>query len=88
MNTSLVLTLLWMIIANVSAILPSKDNYWSRAYGLIAIGVPLLGYLTYENGPWVGLIALAAGASMLRWPIVYLGRWLRHLVLGGANDPS
>jgi len=45
---------------------------------LIAAGVPLLGYVTYENGPWVGLLVLAAGSSMLRWPVIYLGRWIRR----------
>ncbi|EPX81241.1 UDP-N-acetylenolpyruvoylglucosamine reductase [Litoreibacter arenae DSM 19593] len=56
------------------AMLPSRDNHWRRAYALIAIGVPLLGWVTYENGPLVGLICLAAGASMLRWPLRYLAR--------------
>ncbi len=80
MNLSLILAVLWVIVANVSAMLPSRDNYWTRAYLLIAVGVPLLGYVTYENGPWVGLVFLAAGISMLRWPVIYLGRWVRRLV--------
>jgi hypothetical protein len=44
---------------------------------LIAIGVPLLGWTTYEAGPYVGLALLAAGASILRWPVVFFWRWLR-----------
>ena len=80
MTLSLVLAFLWFILANVLALLPSRDNHWTRAYILIALGVPLLGYLTYENGPWVGLLALAAGASLLRWPVVYLGRWMRRVM--------
>ena len=78
MTLSLFLAFLWVIAANVSAMLPSRDNYWTRAYVLIALGVPLLGYVTYQSGPWWGLAFLAAGVSMLRWPLIYLGRWLRR----------
>ena len=80
MTLSLILAFLWVVVTNVSAMIPSKDNYWTRAYALIAVGVPLLGYVTYENGPVWGMIFLAAGASMLRWPVVYLGRWLKRRV--------
>ena len=66
----------WALAANVLAVLPSRDNHWSRAYALIALGIPLLGYVTYENGPWWGLAVLAAGMSVLRWPVIYFGRWL------------
>lgn len=67
----------WLIAANVLAILPSRDNHWARAYGLIALGVPLLGYIIYENGILLGLLFVVAAASVLRWPVVYLGRWVR-----------
>ncbi len=77
MNLSLILACLWVVLANLLAMLPSRDNHWRRAYLLIAVGVPLLGYVTWQNGPWIGLLALAAGISVLRWPVIYLGRWLR-----------
>lgn len=80
MSFSLTLAFVWVIIANVSAMFPSKDNYWTRAYILIAVGVPLLGYVTYMDGPVWGLIFLAAGSSMLRWPLIYLGRWALRLI--------
>jgi len=73
----LILALLWLITANVLALIPSKDNHWFRAYVLIAVGIPILGWVTYANGPWVGLLVLAAGASVLRWPVIYLSRWVR-----------
>jgi len=69
----------WLIAANVLALLPSRDNHWARAYGLIALGVPLLGYITYTNGPVMGMVFLIAGASILRWPVIYLGRWMRRM---------
>lgn len=81
MTLSLTLACVWALVANVLAMTPSKDNHWRRAYVLIAIGIPLVGYVTYENGPWVGLVVLLAGMWILRWPVIYLGRWLRKRFL-------
>ena len=78
MSTSLILAFLWVVIANAIAMLPSRRNHWPAAYGLTALGVPLLGYVTYENGPLVGMVMLLAGASILRWPLIRLWRWLRR----------
>ena len=80
MTLSLILACLWALAANFLAMLPSRDNHWRRAYALIAIGIPILGYVTYQNGPWWGLGVLLAGMSVLRWPLIYLGRWLRGRV--------
>lgn len=77
---SLIVVAIWLLGANVVAMFPSKDHHWKFAYGMIALGVPLLGWVTYENGPWIGLIALAAGASVLRWPLIYLTRWVRRVM--------
>ena len=80
MTPSLITAIVWVIVANVLAMIPSDDNHWRRAYLLIAVGVPLLGWVTVQNGPWIALIFLAAGMSVLRWPLIYLGRWLKGLV--------
>jgi hypothetical protein len=80
MTASLVLTFVWFVAANILALVPTRDNHWRRAYLLIACGVPLVGWVTWQNGPWIGLLVLAAGASILRWPLIYLGRWLRRRV--------
>lgn len=74
MSLSLVGACLWAVVATLIAFLPSRDHHWRAAYGLIAAGIPLLGWVTYENGPWAGLLVLAAGASILRWPLVHLWR--------------
>ncbi|MCT8161032.1 DUF2484 family protein [Pseudoruegeria sp. SHC-113] len=78
MTPSLILACLWVVIANLIAMFPSKHHHWPAAYGLIAVGVPLLGWVTYQNGPWIGLAVFAAGASTLRWPLLYLGRWIKR----------
>ena len=79
MSLSLILALVWLVLANLIAMFPSRDQHWRAAYGLIALGIPIVGYVTYENGPWLGLLILAAGASVLRWPVWSLWRWLRRL---------
>jgi hypothetical protein len=74
----LVLCLVWLIAANVIAMFPSRDHHWRAAYGMIAVGVPLLGWVTYAAGPLVGMLILAAAVSVLRWPVVFFWRWLRR----------
>ncbi|MEM8775842.1 MAG: DUF2484 family protein [Pseudomonadota bacterium] len=79
MNLSLFLACAWALLANILAMIPSRDNHWRRAYWLIGFGVPILGFVTWQNGPFVGLLILVAGMSMLRWPVIYLGRWIRRV---------
>lgn len=78
MNGSLLLACLWAVTATLIAMLPSRDHHWRAAYGLIAVGIPILGWVTYQNGPWIGLIVLAAGTSILRWPVIHLWRRMRR----------
>lgn len=81
MSWSLVLAALWAFIANIIAMTPSKDNHWRNAYALIAIGIPILGFVTWQHGPWVGMLVLAGGMSVLRWPVVYSWRWIKRRAL-------
>lgn len=80
MTTSLALACLWALAANVIAMFPSRRNHWPAAYGLIVVGIPLLGYVTYENGPWWGLAIMVAGVSVLRWPVRHFLVWVRATV--------
>lgn len=86
MTLSLGFACLWLVAANVAAMLPSRDHHWRRAYVLIALGLPLLGWVTYENGPIWGMVCLVAGMSVLRWPVIYLGRWLRRMLGRKSHD--
>lgn len=81
MTLSLTFAALWALIANILAMTPSKDHHWRNAYGLIAIGIPIVGFVTWQHGPWIGMLVLAAGMSVLRWPVIYLGRWIKHRTL-------
>ena len=76
MPLSLILAFLWAVSANLLAMFPSRDNHWRLAYVLIAAGIPILGFVTYETGPWIGLLCLIGAMSLLRWPVIYMWRWL------------
>ncbi len=80
MSLSLILACLWAIAANVTAMFPSKHNHWPAAYALIGVGIPLLGYVTLQHGPWIALLIAAAGMSVLRWPLLYAVRWVRRAI--------
>lgn len=53
MNWSFLAGLVWLVVANVIGLLPSKDYHWRNAYGLIAV-LPLLAWDLCANGPWWG----------------------------------
>lgn len=85
MSGSLIAVCAWLVAANVAAMVPSKDAHWRRAYVLIVLGLPLLGWVFWQNGVWIALLVLAAGMSVLRWPVIYLARWIRRqMARGGA----
>jgi len=81
---SLVAFALWAIAANFAGLLPSRRNHWPAAYVLIATGLPLLIWVFWTQGPIWGVVCLAAGLSILRWPVRYALRWLSRL--GGARQ--
>ena len=83
---ALVLACLWVLLAAAAAALPSRFH-WRAAYVLIALGLPLLVHVVMQHG-WVwGAVVLAGGASVLRWPLLYLVRWCgaRMRVITGAT---
>lgn len=83
MTASLILACLWAVAANLIAMFPSKANHWPQARALIAVGLPILGWVFWQNGPLIGLAVLIAGASVLRWPVRYLLAWVRRLASRG-----
>lgn len=74
MSAALTLACLWLVVANVIAMLPSRDRHRRAAAALIVLGVPILGWTTALHGPMMGLVLLAGGASVLRWPLIHLWR--------------
>ncbi len=80
MSGSLILALIWLLVANMRAMFPSKDFLWRFAYGLMAVGAPLLVWVWWQNGIWVALVILLGAMSVLRWPVIYLVRWVRRVL--------
>ena len=69
MSTSLALACFWAVAANLLALRPLREEAaWSLA--LVALGVPVLGLVAWQHGPWPGLLVLLAGMGVLRWPLV------------------
>lgn len=85
MTLSLAFAFGWLVAANVTGMFPSKYKHWPQAYALIAVGLPILGWVFWVDGPVFGLLVLAAACSVLRWPVRYLLRWLRRISLGGSR---
>ena len=78
MITGWVLICAWVVLAFVMAAFPSNDNHWRRAYVLMALGLPIVVWIFRAEGLWMGLIALAVGGLVLRWPVYFLWRWVRE----------
>ena len=76
MSLSLILACAWLVLANVIAMFPSKKKHWPAAYVLMIFGLPLLGFVFWENGIWIGLVVFVAAASVLRWPVRFFIRWV------------
>lgn len=85
MSLALTSALVWLVAANLTGFFPSRDRHWRAAYLLIAVGIPILGWVTWVNGPIVGLIIFAMGASVLRWPVVHFWRWLKSKTINPAE---
>jgi hypothetical protein len=67
----------WLIAANLTAMLPTRDHHWRAAYALMTLGLPLLIWIFATHGALWTTAFLAAGCSILRWPLYYLGLWVR-----------
>lgn len=71
MSLSLIFGFLWLIVANLIAMLPSRDHHWRNAYILMALGLPLTLWLFQSQGALITTAYLAAAASILRWPLYH-----------------
>ena len=77
MSPAMVAACLWVLAAAVAGMIPSRDNHWTRAYALMAVFVPLLLWVLLRDGWGWGLVVLACGLSVFRWPVIHLLRWLK-----------
>ena len=80
MSLSFIAALIWMIVVNLRAMFPSKDNHWKFAYAMIAIGLPILIWIYLDHGLLLAIILLLGAMWVMRWPVIYLSRWIRRQV--------
>ncbi|CUJ20126.1 DUF2484 family protein [Cognatishimia activa] len=80
MSLSFIAALIWMVVVNLRGMFPSKDHHWKFAYAMIAIGVPILIWVYIDHGLLLALILLLGAMWVMRWPVIYLTRWIRRQV--------
>ncbi len=83
MTPSLVAAFVWLLVANLRAMFPSKDHLWKFAYVMIGLGIPILIGVAIQNSIWLALVLLGMGAWIMRWPVIYFWRWIKK-VTGNA----
>jgi len=69
MTLSLTLALIWLAVAQATGLLRSAPRQRVADVVLTVLGIPLLGWVTTDAGPYIGLALLAAGALSLCWPL-------------------
>lgn len=69
---------LWVLIAWVLSIVLTAKQSWPAAYGLIAIGIPILIWLGISMGWTAAGVGFVVGCVVLRWPVIYAGRWIKR----------
>ncbi len=80
--TGLLLACLWIVAAHVVALIPSRRHHWPQAWVLIVAGLPILALVVRQSGWLAGLAVLAAGCSVLRWPVYFLWLRVRRILAG------
>jgi membrane protease YdiL (CAAX protease family) len=78
MMLSLTLALIWLGMAQATGLLRPAPRQRAAAVALTILGIPMLGWITTEAGPYIGLALLAAGVVSLCWPLPGLRREARN----------
>ena len=88
MPVSLILACVWAVAACLAGLAPQRVH-WPAAWALIATGIPLLGWVTLQAGPFWGLLVFIGGASILRWPLIRAWQATQRAVAGNSagNEP-
>ena len=84
MTASLTLACLWAIIASIVAMVPRRFH-WPGVVALIAAGIVLPGWVTWQNGPLWGMLVLAAGGGAA---LVFGAAGALPVAGGGAQGPA
>lgn len=80
MTLSFVAALAWLVVVNIRAMFPSRDELWTFAYVMIALAVPILIGIFLQHGALLALVFFLTGMWVMRWPVIYLGRWISRMM--------
>jgi len=77
MKTAVILLALWIVLATIIGLLPRKYHK-PGAIPLMILLVPLVPYVWHNVNPFIACMFLLGVASILRWPLIFLGRWFNR----------
>jgi hypothetical protein len=78
MTTAIALLAAWVVLATLIGLM-ARRFHWRGAILLMVLLVPLVPYVWVQVNPFIALLFLAGVMSILRWPLIFLGRWInRH----------
>ncbi len=81
MSLALTLAAFWALAASLVAMFADPRWHWPAARVLAMLGLPVLALVFWRHGVIAGMLVLAGGASVLRWPLIRL--WQRLTLRGG-----
>ncbi len=81
LTTAVIFAAAWIGMGTVIALSP-KQFIPPGAFLLMLLLIPLVPYLWIAGNPFLCVMFLGGVASFLRWPIVYLGRFIRAKMNG------
>lgn len=84
MSTAVILGLIWVLVAAAIATLPRRFHPWG-AIPLLIAAVPLIWAIFGQSGALAGVVALGVLVSVLRYPLMYLGRRLWRRIAGRST---
>ena len=85
LTTAIIFATAWIGMGTVIALSPAR-YIPPGAFLLMLLLVPLVPYLWFAANPFMCVMFLGGVASLLRWPIVYLGRFFRAKWQGEPFD--
>jgi len=77
MTAAILCLAVWVVLATLIGLMPRRFH-WRGAILLMILLVPLVPYVWVRVNPFIALLFLAGVMSILRWPLIFLGRWLNR----------
>ncbi len=73
---------LWVLGGAIVAMSNTRYHGVFAVFLFIPSALVIVPWLAFDYGFWAALVALVGVCSMLRWPLYYVGKYLRSRVTG------